>query len=54
MKVTILDDYFDTLRTLMCFSKLDQHEVTIWTDHVQDIDRSGRAARRNRGSGSHP
>ena len=38
MKVTILDDYSDTLRTLECFSKLDQHEVTVWTDHVQDVD----------------
>ena len=36
MKVTILDDYFDTLKTLPCFTKLDGHEVTIWTDHVQE------------------
>lgn len=35
MKITILDDYFDTLRTLPCFAKLDGHEVTVWTDHVQ-------------------
>lgn len=35
MKITILDDYFDTIRTLDCFSKLDGHEVTIWNDHVQ-------------------
>ena len=38
MKVTILDDYFDTVRSLACFSKLDGHEVTVWTDHVQDVD----------------
>ncbi|MEM8837808.1 MAG: D-2-hydroxyacid dehydrogenase family protein [Pseudomonadota bacterium] len=38
MKVTILDDYFDTLRTLPCFEKLDGHDVTVWTDHVQDVD----------------
>jgi D-3-phosphoglycerate dehydrogenase len=38
MKITILDDYFDTLRTLDCFRKLDGHEVTIWNDHVQDTD----------------
>ena len=38
MKVSILDDYFDTLRTLACFRKLDGHEVTIWNDHVQDVD----------------
>jgi D-3-phosphoglycerate dehydrogenase len=38
MKISILDDYFDTLRTLACFRKLDGHEVTVWNDHVQDID----------------
>ena len=36
MKVTILDDYHDTLRTLRCFGKLAGHQVTIWRDHVQD------------------
>ena len=36
MKVTILDDYFDTLKTLPCYTKLEGHEVTIWTDHVQE------------------
>ena len=39
MKVAILDDYFDTLRTLPCFAKLAGHEVTVWTDHEQDTDR---------------
>jgi D-3-phosphoglycerate dehydrogenase / 2-oxoglutarate reductase len=38
MKVTILDDYHDTLRTLPCFAKLDGHQVSIWNDHVQDTD----------------
>ena len=38
MNITILDDYFDTLRTLPCFRKLDGHRITIWTDHVQDVD----------------
>ncbi len=38
MKVTILDDYFDTLRGLPCFAKLAGHDVTVWTDHVQDTD----------------
>jgi D-3-phosphoglycerate dehydrogenase / 2-oxoglutarate reductase len=38
MKVAILDDYFDTLRTLNCFRKLDGHEVAVFTDHVQDTD----------------
>jgi hypothetical protein len=32
MKIAILDDYFDTLRTLDCFAKLDGHEVTVWND----------------------
>lgn len=38
MKISILDDYHDTLRTLDCFRKLDGHEVAIWNDHVQDVD----------------
>lgn len=38
MKITILDDYFDTVRTLKCFSKLDGHDVEIWNDHNQDND----------------
>jgi D-3-phosphoglycerate dehydrogenase len=38
MKISILDDYFDTVRTLACFRQLDGHEVTVWNDHVQDTD----------------
>jgi D-3-phosphoglycerate dehydrogenase / 2-oxoglutarate reductase len=38
MKVAILDDWFDTLRTLECFEKLASHEATVFTDHVQDTD----------------
>src|SRR5215510_6917008 len=38
MKISILDDYFDTVRTLPCFGKLEGHEVTVWNDHVQDTD----------------
>ncbi len=38
MRITILDDYFDTLRTLPCFRKLDGHQVDIWNDHVQEVD----------------
>jgi D-3-phosphoglycerate dehydrogenase len=38
MRITILDDYFDTLRTLPCFRKLDGHQVDIWNDHVQETD----------------
>jgi len=36
--VSILDDYFDTLRTLPCFSKLAPFDVTIWNDHIEDVD----------------
>jgi D-3-phosphoglycerate dehydrogenase / 2-oxoglutarate reductase len=39
MHISILDDYFDTLRTLPCFAKLAGHDVTIWNDHVQDVDK---------------
>jgi len=38
MKVHILDDWFDTLRGVPCFEKLTGHEVTVWTDHVEDTD----------------
>ena len=38
MKISILDDYFDTVRHLPCFSKLAGHDVTVWNDHVQDED----------------
>jgi len=38
MRISILDDYFDTLRTLPCFAKLAGHAVTVWNDHVQDTD----------------
>ena len=38
MKISILDDYFDTLRTLPCFHKLDGHDVKVWNDHTQDVD----------------
>lgn len=38
MKVSILDDWFDTVRTLPCFAAMRGHDVTIWNDHVQDTD----------------
>jgi D-3-phosphoglycerate dehydrogenase len=38
VKIAILDDYFDTLRTLACFQKLEGHEVTVYNDHTQDTD----------------
>ena len=42
MKVTILDDIFDTLRGLPCFRKLAGYEVTVWNDHVEDQDELAR------------
>jgi len=39
LKITILDDYFDTLRTLPSFAKLNGHDIEIFTDHVKDVDR---------------
>ena len=38
MKVAILDDYHDTVRTLAVFKKLAQHEVRVFNDHVQDTE----------------
>jgi len=38
MKISILDDYHDTLRTLECYKKLAGHEVKIWNDHIQEVD----------------
>jgi D-3-phosphoglycerate dehydrogenase / 2-oxoglutarate reductase len=38
MKISILDDYHDTLRTLDCFRKLKGHQVEIWNDHAQNVD----------------
>jgi D-3-phosphoglycerate dehydrogenase len=38
VKISILDDYFDTVRTLECFARLAGHEVAVWNDHVQDVD----------------
>lgn len=38
MKLAILDDWFDTLRHLPCFKKLDGMEVTVFNDHLPDPD----------------
>ncbi|MEW6449606.1 MAG: D-2-hydroxyacid dehydrogenase family protein [Pseudomonadota bacterium] len=39
MRIAILDDYHDTIRTLPCFRRLKGNDVTIWNDHVQDNDK---------------
>ncbi len=38
MKISILDDYHDTLRTLACFQKLADHQVTVWNDCARDVE----------------
>ncbi|HET6332488.1 MAG TPA: D-2-hydroxyacid dehydrogenase family protein [Polyangiales bacterium] len=38
MKISILDDYQDTVRTLSSFPRLAGHDVTIWNDHTKDVD----------------
>ena len=38
MKIAILDDYHDTVRTLGAFRKLAGQELRIFNDHVQDTD----------------
>jgi len=38
MKVSMLDDYHDTLRTLECFKKLIGYEVAVWNDHTEDVE----------------
>lgn len=37
MKITILDDTHDAVRTLDCYRKLQAHEVTIWNDHTSEV-----------------
>ncbi len=38
MRVTVLDDYLDTLRTLDCFEKLAGHDVTVVNERISDQD----------------
>jgi hypothetical protein len=38
LKIAILDDYLNVVRSLKSFSKLDGHDVTIWNDHTEDVD----------------
>lgn len=42
MRVSILDDWSDTLRTLPCFSLLAGHDVQVFNDHVTDEDELAR------------
>lgn len=38
MKIVIPDDYQDAVRTLDCFNKVKDHQITIYRDTVRDID----------------
>lgn len=38
MNIAVLDDYQDTVRTLLSFGKVAGHSVTIWNDHTKDVD----------------
>ncbi|NEX46581.1 D-2-hydroxyacid dehydrogenase family protein [Pseudotabrizicola algicola] len=42
MKVHILDDWSDTLRTLPCFARMAGHEVTVWTDAAEGAELAAR------------
>ena len=38
MKIAILDDYQNVVRSLDAFKKLEGHDVTVWNDHTKDTD----------------
>jgi D-3-phosphoglycerate dehydrogenase / 2-oxoglutarate reductase len=38
MKIAILDDYADVVRTLDAFRLLEGHDVTVLTEHVADVE----------------
>ncbi len=38
MKIAILDDFQDSVRSLNCFQKLSGHDVLILNRHIEDID----------------
>jgi D-3-phosphoglycerate dehydrogenase len=38
VKISILDDYQDVIRTLDCYGKLTGHDVQVWNDHTKDVD----------------
>lgn len=45
MKITILDDYFDTVHTLPSFAKLQGHEIQIFMPNVVCTPHIGYVAR---------
>ncbi|TYL48345.1 D-2-hydroxyacid dehydrogenase family protein [Marinomonas sp. IMCC 4694] len=38
MKIAVLDDYQDSVKKLACFSILNAHDVTVFTDTLTEID----------------
>ena len=38
MKITVLDDYQNMVRTLKAYEKVKHHDVTVWNDHTKDVD----------------
>jgi D-3-phosphoglycerate dehydrogenase len=38
MKISILDDWQNTIRTLPAFKKVAGHDVTVFTDHTKDVN----------------
>lgn len=42
MRISFLDDYTDSVRSLDAFTKLDGHDVTVETEHVPDVDELAR------------
>jgi len=38
MKIAILDDYHDTISDAGHASSSSRHDVTIWNDHLQEVD----------------
>jgi len=35
MRIAILDDWQDTIRTLPCFDKVRGHDIAVWKDHTR-------------------
>ena len=54
MRISILDDYHDTLRTLPCFQKLASHDVTVWNDRARDVETLAERLRDTEISRPHP
>ncbi|HEY3537324.1 MAG TPA: D-2-hydroxyacid dehydrogenase family protein [Trinickia sp.] len=38
LRIAVLDDYQDVVRTLDCFKRLHGHDIDVWNDSVADVD----------------